>query len=369
LLNSQIMALSFFGNTLWAYAGFLGVLVGGFLLLWVIRRFVVRRIKQWTDKTENTLDDLVVDALEKVVGPLLAYFVFVVSLRSLNLPASFHHVVAKTTPLLLVFFAVRFLDHGLWFLVSGLTRKSQGDAHSQQQIRALKPIVTVFLWAGGVIFLLDNWGFKISSLVAGLGIGGVAVALAAQALLGDLLSYFSIVFDRPFEIGDFIVVGEKRGTVEYVGIKTTRLRSLDGEELVFSNTDLTTSRLQNLKRMELRRVLFRVGVTYDTPVEKLKAVPPLIKTIVEKVEGTRFDRAHFIAMENSSLVFEIVYFVLNNDFNVYADAQQRINLEIMETFQKEKISFAFPTQTVYVHRGDQGKICNLEASKEVSLKV
>ncbi|MCK4428221.1 MAG: mechanosensitive ion channel family protein, partial [candidate division Zixibacteria bacterium] len=193
-------------------------------------------------------------------------------------------------------------------------------------------------------------GFKISTVIAGLGIGGIAVALAAQAILGDLFSYFSILFDRPFEVGDFIILDDYLGTIEHIGIKTTRVRSLGGEQLVFSNADLTNSRLRNYKRMAKRRVVFKLGVTYQTTLEQVKEIPTIIKNIIQNITDTVFDRAHFSSYGDFSLVFETVYYVLSRDYNKYMNIQQEINFAIKEEFEKRGIEFAYPTQTLFLEK-------------------
>ncbi|MCZ7615125.1 MAG: mechanosensitive ion channel family protein [Ignavibacteriaceae bacterium] len=174
---------------------------------------------------------------------------------------------------------------------------------------------------------MDNLGFDISAVIAGLGIGGIAIALAAQTILGDLFSYFVIFFDRPFEVGDFITVQDKSGTVEYTGIKTTRLRSLSGEQLVFSNHDLTNSRIHNYKKMERRRVVFTLRVIYQTTAEQIESIPKLVREIIESQQDVAFDRGHFASYGDFSLNFEFVYFVLEADYNKYMNIQQAINIE------------------------------------------
>ena len=201
-----------------------------------------------------------------------------------------------------------------------------------------------------MVFVLDNLGVKISAVVASLGIGGIAVALAAQTILGDLFSYFLILFDKPFEIGDFIIVGDKMGVVEYIGIKTTRIRALGGEQLIISNTDLTNSRVHNFKKMERRRVVFKLGVTYQTSAHNLKMIPQLIKGIIDKQVDATFDRGHFANYGDFSLNYEFVYYVTGPDHTKYMDIQQAINLSIFEAFATEKIEFAYPTQTLIVNR-------------------
>jgi len=226
----------------------------------------------------------------------------------------------------------------------------EADEARERTVRALMPLIKIAVWVVGVIFLFDNLGFKVTTVVAGLGIGGVAVALAGQAILKDLFSYFAILFDRPFEVGDFIAVGEQMGTVDRIGVKTTRLRSLSGEQLVFSNADLTDSRVQNFKRMERRRVAFHIGVTYETPAKKLKDIPAVVEKVIEDVADADFDRTHFYSFGDFNLIFEVVYYVKGDNYRKYMDIQQQINVGIYEQFAKRKIDFAYPTQTIYLPR-------------------
>jgi small-conductance mechanosensitive channel len=211
-------------------------------------------------------------------------------------------------------------------------------------------VIRVVFWTVAVLVILDNFGVKISTLIAGLGIGGVAIALATQAILKDLFSYFIIFFDRPFEIGDFIIVGDFMGVVEHIGIKTTRLSSLGGEQLVFSNTDLTDSRVRNYKRMAKRRVVFKLGVIYQTTSQQLKEIPSIIEGIIKSIDDAVFDRAHFLSFGDFSLDFEIVYYVIGNDYKKYMDIQQEINLTIKEELEKREIEFAYPTQTLFLEK-------------------
>ena len=210
----------------------------------------------------------------------------------------------------------------------------------------------IAVWSLVVLLSLEQLGFDITALIAGLGIGGVAVALAVQNVLGDLFASLSIVLDKPFEVGDFIVVDGLRGTIERVGIKSTRVRSLDGELLVFSNADLLKSRIRNFQRMRERRVQFTIGVVYQTPLATLRAIPGILREIIERGEKTRFERAHFKEYGESALVFEIVYHVLDRDYNIYMDVQQAINLALFERFAREGVEFAYPTRTVHLAAPD-----------------
>ncbi len=325
--------------------------LGGWFFLslgvFAFSRWGIPRIKKWAENSKTNVDDLLVEGIGNHLPAFLFLGAFVVSFSPLTLAPTLSLAFRYITAFWFLWAAVRLVNGVLRFFIFKLWLPRHGDPDLARRAQSLTPFLSVAIWVAGALLLLDNLGFKISAIITGLGIGGVAIALAAQAILGDLLSYVSILFDKPFEVGDFIVVGEARGTVEVIGIKTTRLRSWGGEQLVFSNTDLTGSRVQNFKRMQERRVMFRLGVTYNTRTDVLKKIPAQIKTIVEAVPHTRFDRAHFVGFGPSSLDFEIVYFVLSPDLNVSLDIQQTINLAIKNQFDSLGIEFAFPTQTVH----------------------
>jgi small-conductance mechanosensitive channel len=239
------------------------------------------------------------------------------------------------------------LDH----LVSqSVQRRIEKDAAVATTVSMLGFLGKLVLWSLAALLVLQNAGVNVTALVAGLGIGGVAIALAAQNILGDLFASLSIVLDKPFVLGDFIVVDQHMGMVEHIGVKTTRLRSLSGEQLVFSNSDLLKSRISNHKRMKERRVVFTVGVTHQTPLEKLSAIPAALREIVQAQERVRLDRAHFKSLGDSALIFEVVYYVLDADYNLYMDVQQAINFALVEHFHRQGIELAYPTQTIYVEK-------------------
>jgi small-conductance mechanosensitive channel len=207
------------------------------------------------------------------------------------------------------------------------------------------------LWSLVVLLILDNLGVDITALVAGLGIGGIAIGLAVQNILGDLFASLSIVLDKPFVLGDFIIVDDLMGSVESIGIKTTRVRSISGEQLVFSNSDLLDSRIRNYGRLYKRRVVFTLGVTYGTAKDKLEKIPGIVREAIKAQEKAKFDRSHFASYGDFSLNFETVYFVMDSDYNLYMDIQQAINLEVYQRFADEGIEFAFPTQTLFLNDG------------------
>jgi small-conductance mechanosensitive channel len=216
---------------------------------------------------------------------------------------------------------------------------------------ALSFLVRLALWSLLALVALDNVGIDVTALVAGLGIGGLAIGLAVQNVLGDLLASLAIVLDRPFSIGDFLVVGEVVGTVEHVGLKTTRLRALSGEQVVVSNADLLGSRIHNFQRLEERRVVLCFGVLYDTPPDQLATVPALVRALVEAQKDTRLDRAHLFRLGDSSIDFEVVYYVASSDYNRHMDVQQAVLLSLIRRFADLDIGFAYPTRTLYVHDG------------------
>lgn len=222
------------------------------------------------------------------------------------------------------------------------------DAAGATTVGVLGFIGRLAVWALIVLMILDNLGVDITALVASLGIGGIAVALAVLRILGDIFASLSIALDKPFVIGDFIIVGDVLGTVEHIGLKTTRLRGLSGEQIVFSNADLLASRIRNYRRMNERRVLFRLGVVYQTPAEKLERIPQIVREIIEQTPRTRFDRAHFQGFGESALDFEVVHHVLDRDYNLDMDIQQAINLALLRRLAAEGMEFAYPTRTVHL---------------------
>lgn len=251
---------------------------------------------------------------------------------------------------------VAFWQAGVWITTLAITvlerkrRESADDRALLGSLGILGFIARVLIWAVVLLLALDNLGVDVTALIAGLGIGGIAVALAVQNVLGDLLASLSITLDKPFVVGDFVIVGDFMGAVEYIGIKSTRLRSLSGEQIVMSNADLLSSRLRNYGRMAERRVVFTLSVTYETPQEKLEQLPALIRRTVERESGVRFDRSHFARYGASSLDFETVYYVLSADFNAYMDVQQRINFALMTEFRQLGVEFAYPTQKLFLER-------------------
>jgi small-conductance mechanosensitive channel len=340
----------YYGNTIQNYITALIIFLAGVLIITIFKRIILKRLKRWAESTETKLDDFVIKGVEKTLIPLLYFGILFFAIKLLVIPDKVERVINIISVVIVTFLVIKTVVAVIRFSLNAyMMRREQGET-KQKQIRGLITIVNITVWIIGILFLLDNLGFEISAVIAGLGIGGIAIALAAQAVLGDLFSYFVIFFDRPFEIGDFVIVGDKMGNIENIGIKTTRIRSLSGEQLVCSNTDLTNSRVHNYKRMERRRIVFKLGVLYETKVEHLEEIPKIIKQIIDDQEKATFDRSHFIAYGDFSLNFETVYFVDAPDYVIYADTQQSINLKIYKEFSKRGIVFAYPTQTLYLQK-------------------
>ncbi len=346
----NFLNITFLGNSVQKYLTALIVLIIGIIIVIIFKKIVLARIKKWTEKTKTTIDDFLIASVQKSVIPLLYYGIFYIAFTSLNLSTEVFTIFKKLSIILVIFFSLRIIVSATNYSFNLFLRKRGASEIRQKEIRGITTLISFLIWVLGLVFLLDNLGINVSAVIAGLGIGGIAIALAAQAVLADLFSYFVIFFDRPFEIGDFIVVGDKAGAIEYIGIKTTRIRALGGEELVFSNRELTNSIIHNYKKMERRRVVFHIGVIYQTTAEQLKEIPGLVKEIIESQTDVTFDRAHFYNYGDSSLDFEFVYYVIGADYTKYMDIQQAINLKIFEEFEKRGIEFAYPTRTLFLSK-------------------
>jgi small-conductance mechanosensitive channel len=339
----------YFGNTVLMYLTALAILAAGIIIVKIFQKIVLYRLKRWSERTETKIDDFLIRGLESSVLPLIYYGILYFAVTTLEISPKLQNVLHILSSILITFFAIKLISSTFRFSLNNYIMKQEKREEKQKEIKGITSIATFLIWGFGLVFLLSNLGYNVTAVITGLGIGGIAIALAAQAVLGDLFSYFVIFFDRPFEIGDFIIVDDKMGSVEYIGIKTTRLRSLGGEQLIFSNGNLTGSRIHNYKKMERRRVVFQLGVVYQTKADLLKEIPGIVKKIIESQKDIAFDRGHFASFKESSLVFEFVYYVLSNDYNKYMDIQQNINLMIYEEFEKHEINFAYPTRTLYLN--------------------
>ena len=344
----QLNSYSLFGNPLSVYLQALVILVCGLLIVSVLQIFIGRRLKRRCEAGEEGNRWWIArTGFKKIIVPLLYIAVIRLSIYGFAVNETAGRIIQGIVSAVIAILAVR---AAVFLLETSLRKYAQKTGHEEDEkrIKPLLSFISFILWISAFIFLLDNLGFNISTLVAGLGVSGIAVAIAAQGILGDLFNYFVIFFDRPFELGDFVIFDDKMGIIEKIGIKTTRIRTLSGEQLVVSNSNLVNARLHNYKRMERRRIVFRIGVTYQTPSVRLAEIPGLIREIIEGIEGTQFDRSHFQGYGDFALTFETVYYVLSPEYPKYMDIQQQINLELYRTFEEKGIDFAYPTQTLYL---------------------
>lgn len=347
-----------YGNSLERWGMALLATVALAILVRLVLRLIQRRIKRFADRTKTGLDDLVVDLFRRTKWWFLALESAYISTILLDLPNTTHQAL-RTGVILVLLFQSGFWGVGLldYVIRTRLEQeKAEKDAAGTTTVSALGYVARVVLWVVVLLLILQNAGVEVTALIASLGVGGVAVALALQNILGDLFASLAMVLDKPFVLGDFIIVGDFMGTVENIGLKTTRIRSLSGEQIVFSNSDLLNSRVRNYKRMFERRVVFSFGVVYDTSPDTLSEIGGWVEEIIEGIEGTRFDRAHFNTFGDFSLNFEVVYYVLNSDYNIYMDIQQAINIALYRRLAAAGVEFAFPTQTLIVSRpGDMDR--------------
>lgn len=338
------------GNSpeLWLYAA--GSAVVLFLVLRLLFAVLQRRLASLSKKTSTGADDLVAAALESTKRFVLLVVSVWGGAQWLELGGAgmfFDYALLVVVVFQLAVWANRMVSAYIVFYTDA---RREDNPAAVSVVQGVSFLVRLVIWSIALLWVVDNLGYDVTALVAGLGISGIAVALALQNILGDLFASLSIVLDKPFVIGDFIIVGELLGVVEKIGLKTTRVRSLSGEQLIFSNSDLLNSRIRNFKRMQERRVAFGFGVLHQTTPDQLEAIPAMIREIIESREGARFDRAHFKAFGESSFDYEVVYYINTPDFNAYMDCQQAINLGICRGFAERGVSFAYPTRTIHMNR-------------------
>jgi small-conductance mechanosensitive channel len=324
--------------------------LAAYLAMRLVLRYVIGRTRQLAQRTSNHVDDMVVEVLGSTNRVFLLLAAVLVGVGMLDLTERWNQRVGQ------LWFIALALQTGLWFTKAislGLRRyEARHSSSGMTQVSASAVLLSwslrTVLWAVVLLAMLSNLGVNITAFVASLGVGGIAIALAVQNILGDLFASLSIAVDKPFEVGDAIGIGDLSGTVQHIGLKTTRLRSLTGEQIVISNTDLLKQIVKNYRRMEERRIAFKFGMSYRSDPEKLEAIPGIVKRLIESRPKLRLDRVHFQAFGESSLDFEVVYFVTTPDYGLYMDEQQRLNLQMMREFDALGVEFAIPTRGVYV---------------------
>jgi len=350
--RTEILNYKIADNGLEQYLLALAIFILVIVFLKIFRYVILSRLKKIAAMTKTRFDDLLVDIFNRVGWPFYVLLSLYIALQFLTVPVFLKTALHYAIIVFITYYAVR----GIQTLVDYSTRRiidkkleEEKDADTSV-IDLLSRFTKGILWLVAVLLILSNMGIDISALIAGLGIGGIAVAIALQSILGDIFASFSIYFDKPFMVGDFIIFGDDLGVVKKIGVKSTRIQALQGQEIVVSNKQLTDTIVHNYKKMEQRRVVFNFGVKYDTTLEKLKKIPGIVTGIISAIEMVRLDRVHFFKFGDFSLVFEVVYYVASGDYNKYMDVQQEINLAIKDSFEKEGIEMAYPTQTVHITR-------------------
>jgi small-conductance mechanosensitive channel len=341
------------GNPLSAWALSIAVLLGTLTAFFVVRRLLRRRLQRLAESTDARFFSVARHVVGQTKGWFLSLVALYLSLRLIEAGEKFDGVFGRVVVIAII------VQLGLW-AVAGLGRymkmrrdqQIDEDAGAVAALDILGFLMRVAVWSLVFLLALENLGIDITALLAGLGVGGIAVALAAQNIISDLFASLSIVLDQPFVLGDFLAIDDMYGNVEKVGLKTTRIRSLSGEQLVISNNDLLSSRIRNYGQMVERRIVFSVGVVYETPPEKLEKITGMIKQIIVDQPSARFDRSHFKNFGDYSLNFETVYYVESSDYALYMDIQQAVNMSIFKRFHDEGLDFAYPTQTLFVNRDE-----------------
>ncbi|MFC1685576.1 mechanosensitive ion channel family protein [Nanoarchaeota archaeon] len=333
------------GDYVTAFWVFIIILIG----LKLLGVYILYFFKSISKRTKTQIDDMMVNFISRIKWPFFLYMAFYAGTRFLILPDLINTVLNY----LLVIFVGFYVIVGLNKAINKFTDyqiKKKGDNSGTSMIKILAIIAKIAIWIIAFLMILSNLGIEITPLIASLGVGGIAIALALQVILGDLFAAFSIYFDKPFQEGDFIIMGKDMGIVKNIGIKSTRISTLQGQELVVSNSEMISSRINNYKKMRKRRISFGFGVEYGTKTAKLKKIPKMVGEIFKKIKLADIDRVHFKEFGDSALLYEVVYYLNTGDYTKYMDTQEDINLGIKEAFEKEKISMAFPTQTIHIKK-------------------
>ena len=346
---NAFLAIDIGSNKVQSYAIAIIAFLSVTVVLVILKLIFRSHLKKLSEKTRTRFDDVMVAALDQIGIMFYVLVGIIIAIKFLVIEGIAKEIIDGVLFIGIAFYIVRFLQKIIKYLITTAIKKRK-EVVDETALSLLSNFIGIALWIIAFVWIISNLGYDVTALVAGLGIGGLAIAFALQRVLEDIFASFSIYLDKPFKAGDFIVVGDSLGVVKKIGIKTTRIESLHGEEIVMSNRELTSTTIHNYKKMQKRRVVIQLGVTYDTSSKKLEKIPTLIKDIITKVKLADFDRAHFNIYGDFALNFEVVYYVNSSDYNQHMDTQQEILLEIKRAFEKEKIEFAYPTQTVFVKK-------------------
>jgi small-conductance mechanosensitive channel len=352
IMFEEFLNYSVWGNTVQSYILALVVFVIAVIVFRLVRYELLKKLRKAVKRTRIEVDDLAIRVVDNVGWPFYVFFAMVSAVSFLQVPAIISVFFSYAVPLVVVFLVVRSLHQVVDYGLRKVAKKKEIENESSL-VNVIGRILKGSLWALAFIYVLSLWGQDVTSIIASFGVIGIVLAFGLQRVLSDVFASFSIFFDKPFNAGDFIIVGDNMGVVKKVGIQSTRIQSLWGQEVVIPNQELTSTRINNYRKMKRRRVAFSFGVVYDTSAEQLEKVLDITKKIIEGIELVELDRVHFKEYGDFSLNFEVVYYVNISDYNTYMDIQQEINLKLKKQFEKEKIEFAYPTQTVIIDKQKQ----------------
>ncbi len=350
ITNHPILNITILDNTILSYLIALGIFIISYSILKFFKFVILNRLKAFAEKTSFKWDDLIIELINMIGWPFYALLSLYISIQFLVVPPIVITILKSLLIIVSAFYAIKIVLRIVEVALQTWNEHRE-EKLDPSIIQMIHTVIKISLWSLAFITILANLGYDVSALIAGLGIGSLAVAFAFQRIMEDVFAYFVIHIDRPFKVGETVIVNGEGGTIERIGIKSTRIRSLkSGEELIVSNSQLLNSWIHNYGRVNKRRHLFTIGVTYETPTEKMKQIPEIIKEIVEKEGGSKveFDRAVFKSYGDFSLNYEIVFYVKERDYGEYLRLVEKIYLAIKERFEKEGIEFAYPTQTVYL---------------------
>jgi len=345
---NDYFSYTFFSNSIYKYLFSLLTYFISLKILYYFKKNILLKIEELSKKTETKFDDALVEIIKNISWFEHQIIAIYFATRHLLL----NHLISNIIKYLLIFAITYRVVVSLEKLLKFALEEISGKEY-EKSIKTIGIIFRVIIWIIAVLFILNNLGVKITALLTGLGIGGIAIAMASQTILGDMFNFFVILLDKPFKIGDFILIPSQNlsGTVEEIGLKSVKIRTLTGDLLIITNSKIMSEIIQNFSSMIERRVVFTLNIAYNTPEEKLKLVPKIVKEIIENTENTRFDRSNMINLGSYSIDFENVYYVKSPDYNTYVKTNEKILSEIFKKFKENNISFAYPTQTIILEGG------------------
>jgi small-conductance mechanosensitive channel len=346
--SPDFLAQEFFDNMIYDYVIAAGVFVWIFVLFLVIDRVLLLRFRKFALSTKHTLDDLFVQMIDTVHAPFYFFVALYFAARSLFLPPEIDHIFSAGILIITTVQVILILQKLIDYTVE--KRSEHEEDGPQAVMEGTATVLKIFLWVVASLLVLSNLGLNITSLIAGLGVSGIIVAFALQNVLQDLFSSFSIYLDKPFKIGDFVIIGDLMGTVEKIGIKTSRIRSLSGEQIVVPNTELTSDRIKNYAKLERRRIELKFGVDRNVTNKQIRAIVENTRKIIENIDKATVSRVHFVGVGSSAVLFEVIYFVEDPSYDLHMDIRQEIWLQLREYLQENKIGFAYETQRIMLEK-------------------